>query len=214
MRQIIESIEQAQHSELYRLYEGYDERVQSAVDTLKKEFPDGVMKKEFEQNLEMINKKYDLKFMELRPTVAGLDQKVGDSRKEFLQDVASKIKFVRDTSKAQKKKARVQEVLAELSYIIDDAVGMSFPDGDPFDHIFPQARKLGIPADDVLSWLDRATRLGGMGKSYHDYLRALWDDQYDDAKSDYETSPEDGFVKGRYNMMGGDNYQNPWGSGK
>jgi hypothetical protein len=205
MRQIMEAIDMAQN-----LNEGYEDRVQQVADYITKAYPN-ITRKQFPSAIE--DAAANTGVVELRAiSEPGLNQKVGDSRKEFMKDVAAQINFQRDTSKQQDKNTRRDAVLRDLVNIIDDAVGMSFPDGDPFDHIFPKARKLGIRADDVLEWLDRAVRKAGMGKSYHGYLKDLWDDQYGDARSDHERSPENPQTQDRYNSLGGDNYQNPWGS--
>lgn len=209
MRQILESIDMAQN-----INEGYDDRVNDVVSIIRRNYPDGITKKEFPAAVERAGQESGA--VEMRgKTQAGLNQKgIGDSRKDFIKDVAAKIDFKRDTSTATAKKERREQVLNQLGNIIGDAVGMSFPDGDPFDHIYPKARKLGVPADDVLKWLDIAAKRAGLGKSYYDYLQSLWDDQYADAKSDYERSGgKDGYAKDRYDMLGGDNYRNPWGSG-
>jgi len=211
MRQIIESINRAQ-----QLNEGYEERVQAIADALSKEFPEGVTNKELLDKARIVNKKYDIGVTELRGNaVAGLNQKVGDSLKDFMKDLKAVFKTKRDTSKTDAKRERINQVLDRLAMVIYDAVGMSFPDGDPFDHIYPKARKMGIPPDDVLTWLDRAIRKDGSGKSYRDYLATVWDDQYGGAKSDYDHNrdPESKYhqtAKDRYNMMGGDDYRNPW----
>lgn len=206
MRQILESIEQAQ-----QLDEGYDERVAQVANIIKRDYPDGITKNEFGRAVEKAGQEAGA--VEMRGSaIAGRGQKIGDSRKEFINDVAAQIDFRRDTSKTDAKRARTEQVLNKLADVISDAVGMSFPDGDPFDHIFPQARKMGIPADNVLAWLDRAVRKSGMGKSYHSYLQDLWQDQYNDARSDYERMPNSASARSRYDMLGGDRFQNPWGS--
>ena len=206
MRQILESIETAQH-----LNEGYEDRVNDVVNIIKRDYPEGISKKEFPAAVEKAGSESGA--VEMRSKAEpGLNQRgIGDSRKEFIKDVAAQIDFRRDTSKVDAKKDRRDKVLYELGMLIGDAVGMAFPDGDPWDHIYPAARKMGVPAADMHKWLDAATRKAGMGKSYFGYLSALWDDQYSDAKSDYEHNPKDDGARERYQMMGGDRYQNPWG---
>lgn len=193
MRQIMESISRAQS-----INEGYEDRVSAMVSQLSRNNPDGLLRKafdsEFKTALSMVNP------VEAR----GSEQALRD----FKKDVMAKVTFRRDTSSADSKRERTNQVLDQLSMIISDAVGNSFPDGDPFDSIYPKARRLGVPADSMIEWLDRAARKGGLGKSYHDYLANLWDDQYADAKSDYEHNPDQ--AGDRYNMMGGDKYRNPW----
>lgn len=208
MRQLIESFDQAQ-----QINEGYEDRVNAVVKVIQNDYPDGITKKEFASAVERAGQQTGAVEMRAKAQ-AGLNQKgVGDSRKDFIKDVAAKIEFKRDTSKANAKKERREQVLNQLGHIIGDAVGMSFPDGDPLDHIIPRARKLGVPLDDVLKWLDLAVKRMGMGKDYYDYLESLWDDQYSDAKSDYDRASGNTYAKDRYNSLGGDNYKNPWKSG-
>lgn len=195
MRQILESIEQAQ-----RIDEGYEDRVQSVVDWFAQKYPDGVTKKMFNQTIDMkgdqIASEVGATELKSRKAAAiGSKGKTGDSRKDFIKDVAAKMEFVRDTGNADAKRERVNLVLDRLMLVIDDAIGNAFPDGDPFDAIFPKARKMGVPADDMLAWLDRAVRKAKAGKSYHAYLRDVW--------SDYTSG----------NMGHGDTYKdlkNPW----
>lgn len=209
MRQIMESIEIAQ-----QINEGYEERVDATVAKLKQYYPDGVYKAEFEKAVERAAEAVGA--IEMRPSQPGLNQKPSTARRDFLKDVKAKIgRFKTDTSKADAKRERVNQVLDRLAMVIHDAVGMSFPDGDPFDHIYPKARKMGVPANDVLAWLDRAIRKDGSDKSYHDYLANLWDDQYAHAKFDYDNNRDPSAkyhraAKDRYDSLGGDNYRNPW----
>ena len=170
MRQLMESIEKAQD-----LNEGYEERVQAVADALSKEFPDGVTNQELLRKAQEVNKKYDLGASELRGnTVAGKGQKIGDSQKDFIQDLKKVYKTRRNTSAADAKRERQAKVLEQLAYIIDEAIGNAWPDGDPFDHIAPRARKMGIREMDLLDWLDRAVKKHLGGKDYHSYLKSSW----------------------------------------
>ena len=179
MRQIMESISRAQS-----INEGYEDRVDAMVSQISRNNPDGLLRKSFDQEfktaLSMVNP------VEAR----GSEQALRD----FKKDVMAKVEFRRDTTSADSKRERVNQVLDRLANIIGDAVGNSFPDGDPFDAIYPQARRLGIPADDVLSWLDRAVKKAGIAKSYHDYLADMWEDNIQ-----------------HFNQMNGTDYdRNPW----
>jgi hypothetical protein len=209
MRQLMESVQSAG-----QINEGYEDRVNDVAGVIRRDYPEGLTKKEFPAAIERAGK-------EIRPTEmrgdaqAGRNQRgVGDSRKEFIKDVAAKFKFNRDNSKANDKKARTDKALHELVSVIEDAVGSTFPDGDPFDHIYPVTRRMGIPANDILTWLDRAVSKAGMGKSYHDYIASIWDDQYGDAMTDLEhQQPGDrnyDDAKDRVNSMGGPDAKNPW----
>lgn len=197
MRQLIESIEKAN-----TLTEGYEERVQQVADKINQAHPDGITKKELPKAI----KAFGGDQVEMR----GSER----ARKDFMKDVEAKVNKRRDTSKADAKRERINDALFKLSNYIQDAVSNSYPDGDPFDTIFPKARKMGIPVDDVLSWLDRAAKKHLDAKSYHDYLNMVWDSLYQDAKSDYENiSPDSPYYKDaqeRYKSLGGDDYRSPW----
>ena len=171
MRQILESIEMAQS-----LNEGYEDRVNAVAGIIRRDYPEGITKKEFASAVEKAGEEAGAVEMR-KQSVTGLNQgNVGDSRKEFIKDVAAKIDFKRDTSTGDAKRERVEQALSKLATVIEDGVGNSFPDGDPFDYIAPRARKLGIQMDNLLAWLDRAAKKHLSAKSYHDYLDQIWDD--------------------------------------
>lgn len=212
MRILMEKIEQA------TLREGYEDRVQNVVDYLNKTYPDGMTKKQFTQVMDQQGEKLarELDAYELRRNKAaaiGSRGKTGDSRKEFIQDVARAMDFRRDTSKADAKRERVKKALEDLYWIAQDAIGMSFPDGDPIDHIIPKARRMGIPMNDIGEWLDRAFKKHE-GVGYNEHLARLWDDQYRDAKADMDhVGQDDNYyqtTKSRYDQLGGDGGRNPW----
>jgi len=188
------------------------------VDYLNKTYPDGMTKKQFNQVMdtqdeELASKLDAFELKRKKAAAVGSRGKTGDSRKEFIQDVAKQMDFRRDTSKADAKREKVKKALNDLYWIAQDAIGMSFPDGDPIDHIIPKARRLGIPMDSVGEWLDRAFKKNE-GVSYDQFLSNLWDDQYGDAKSDMDhVNPSDKYyqtAKSRYDMLGGDDARNPW----
>jgi hypothetical protein len=183
MRQILESIDRAQD-----LYEGYEDRVNNVAGIIRRDYPEGITKKEFASAVEKAGKESGA--TEMRGTThAGLNQRgIGDSRKDFIKDVAAKIDFRRDNSAnvarskdAAEKRERTEKALERLAWIIQEETGNSWPDGDPWDNIAPKARKLGIPMDRLLEWLDRATKkyIGGPYKTYHDYVAMTWDDFQD-----------------------------------
>lgn len=178
MRKLIESIDAAAQN----LNEGYEERVDATVEKLKQYYPDGVPKAEFEKAVERAADAVGA--IEMRPSQAGLNQKPSTARRDFLKDVKAKLgRFKSDTSKADTKRQRQNEVLERLAYIVDEAIGNAFPDGDPFDAIAPKARKMGIPMDNLIDWLDRAVKkhIGHKG-GYHDYVATMWD-QHDETLS-------------------------------
>lgn len=174
MRQILESVNRA-----HTINEGYEDRVNDVVAVLNSYHPDGITKKQFQASIEQAGKEAGA--VEMKSAQAGLNQKIGDSKREFIKDVAAKINFKRDTTTADNKREKVDQALQRLAYIIQEEVGNSWPDGDPWDHIAPRARKLGIPVDRLLEWLDRATRkyIGKPYKDYHDYVASTWEDFQD-----------------------------------
>jgi hypothetical protein len=185
MRQIMESISRAQ-----AVNEGYEDRVGAVVSQISKNNPEGLTRAafeaEFKRAAQVINP------VEMRDSPQAL--------RDFKKDVLAKVTFKRDTGNSDAKRERVTQVLSRLATIISDAAGNSFPDGDPFDTIFPQARRLGIPPDDVLEWLDRAVCKEGMAKSYHDYLANMWDDNIDSFNS----------MNGDSGVVGSHRSRNPW----
>lgn len=193
MRMLMEKMNRA------AVFEGYEERVQKVVDYLNKTYPDGMTKKQFIQTMDQQDEELASKLgvHELKPKKAaaiGSKGKTGDSRKEFIQDVARAMSFRRDTSKADAKKNRAKKVLARLELAADEAIGNAMPDGDPVDRLIPQMLKLGIPANDMYKWLNKVARNNG-AKDWHSYLAGIWDD----------------LISGNYGH--GDEYkdmQNPW----
>ena len=161
MRKIMESIEAAN-----QVNEGYEDRVQAVVDIITKNNPEGLSRKAFAREFERAGQQ--AKAVEMR----GSPQ----ARRDFEKDVAARLTFKRDTSTADAKRERNSQVLDRLMLLIDDAIGNAFPDGDPWDQLYPKMRKMGIRDYDMLDWLDRAVRKAKAGKSYHDYLRAVWND--------------------------------------
>ena len=181
MRQILESIDLAQN-----INEGYEDRVNDVAGIIRRDYPEGITKKEFATAVDKAGQESGA--VEMRSSSSAINQKnVGNARKDFIKDVAAKIDFKRDTSKASAQKERVEKALERLAYIIQEEVGNSWPDGDPFDNIAPKARKLGIPMDRLIDWLDRATKkyIGRPYKDYHDYVAGTWDD-FKDQTSDIQ----------------------------
>lgn len=166
MRQIIESIDRANAP----IVEGYQDRVNQMVDFINKNNSEGITRRQFSGAFKHAGQTLNPVEMKSSP----------QARRDFEKDVMAQIKFRRDTSSTDDKREKVRRALDQLGTIISDAVGNSFPDGDPFDSIYPKARRLGIPADNMIEWLDRAVKKAGMGESYHDYLADVWDDHIGD----------------------------------
>lgn len=176
MRKIMESIEAAN-----QMNEGYEDRVQAVADWFAKKYPDGLTKKMFTQTLDtrgdQIASEVGATELKSRKAAAiGSRGKTGDSRKDFIKDVAARMDFRRDTSTADAKRERVNQVLERLADMIDEAIGNAFPDGDPWDALYPKMRKMGIREYDMLDWLDRAVKKHLGAKDYHTYLRQSWGD--------------------------------------
>jgi hypothetical protein len=161
MRTLIEAVNNPQ-----KLSEGYMDRVTAMVSQIAKDNPDGITRRSFEQA-----------FKRAASVLNPLEMRGSEiAQRDFKKDVLGRIELRRDTSGADAKRERTNQVLDRLAGIIQTATANSFPDGDPFDEIYPKARRLGVPDLDVLDWLDRAVKRGGMGKGYHDYLANIWDD--------------------------------------
>jgi hypothetical protein len=174
MRMLMEKIDRAV------LHEGYEQRVQNVVDYLNKTYPDGMTKKQFTQVMdtqgeELASKLDAFELKRKKASAIGSRGKTGDSRKEFIQDVAKQMDFRRDTGKADAKRERAKKVLQRLELAADEAIGNAMPDGDPVDRLIPQMLKLGIPANDMYTWLNKVARNNG-AKDWHSYLADIWDD--------------------------------------
>jgi hypothetical protein len=162
MRQIMEAIEMGNN-----VNEGYEDRVHDVVAIINRDYPSGITKGDFTTAIDNAGKESDV-----------IDMQSEHSRKEFIKAVAAKISFISDQS-PQDKSARKERVMLALVDIINNEIDNAFPDRDPFDAIYPQARKLGVPADSVLNWLDKTTRVHLNAKSFHDYLQEGWGQQMD-----------------------------------
>lgn len=188
IRKLLESFEQ--------IDEGYEDRVNQVASIIKQNNSEGITRKDFASEFERAAQQAGAVEMRGSP----------QAKRDFQKDVMAKVEFKRDNSAATSNKERAEAAMEKLDWIINDAVGNAFPDGDPFDAIMPRARKLGIRPDDLIKWLDRwARKYSGVKGGWHAYLARMWDDQYADANSDAAHGATD-----RYDMMGGANYKNPW----
>jgi hypothetical protein len=175
MRQLIESVKRAQ-----QLNEGpYEDRVSRTADEINRQYPEGIYRKDLESVISRVGS--EIGNPELRGSPA--------ARKDFISDVSRLVNKRRDTQANDQKHEAVNRALDKLMEIIDEEIGNSFPDGDPFDGIFPRARKLGIRPDDLIDWLDRAVKKHTRTHTtYHDYLATVWKEHMqtiygDDAQS-------------------------------
>lgn len=95
------------------------------------------------------------------------------------------VKAYLDALDAEEAKVRAEREankpkLGEIWSKFVQAVGDSFPDGDPFDRIGPWMQQHGLTIDD----LDRAVADSSDHRTAHDYLASMWDDYSRDAEHD------------------------------
>ena len=176
------------------LNEDYADRVNRLADYINQKNPNGVKRDELLSIIRWANSASGVNAVEMRDIV-GAGGKTSNAGKEFVKDVAKKVKIARAKSERMPK----AEILDRLSDIIQDAVSNSIPDGDPWDAIFRKARKLPIPVEDfdynLRSWLDAAARKNLGAKSYFGYLNQLWNSYAD---GDFGNEPDE-------------SYRNTWG---
>lgn len=79
-----------------------------------------------------------------------------------------------------KPKAKSKQDLAILWQKIEDVIANSFPDGDPYDTLWPYMQKNGFTQDDV----ERASKMNGYNDLW-DYWNALTQDVENDAYQDW-----------------------------
>jgi hypothetical protein len=176
------------------LNEDYADRVNRLADYINQKNPNGVKRDELLSIIRWANSASGVNAVEMRDIV-GAGGKTSNAGKEFVKDVAKKVKIARAKSERMPK----AEILDRLSDIIQDAVSNSIPDGDPWDAIFRKARKLPIPVEDfdynLRSWLDAAARKNLGAKSYFGYLNQMWNSYAD---GDFGNEPDE-------------SYRNTWG---
>lgn len=165
------------------LKEDYDSRVKQVADAMNRSYPNGVSNDEFPRLLMSVAG--GMNILELKPVSGGS----GTTRKEFLKDVRKLVSKTKNTASADRAQEKAQK-LERISHYIEDAIGNTFPDGDPFDHLMPKLRKLGLNDNNMMEWLDAATKKHLGMKSYYAYLAAVWDDFARDSGDMLGISPE------------------------
>lgn len=73
--------------------------------------------------------------------------------------------------------------------IVIDAIGSSFPDGDPIDHIIPKLKRMGLDPYDSGKIIDQALKKFGHGaekKGLYKYMETTWSDFQADQGYDAE----------------------------
>lgn len=173
---------------------GYEDRVNSLASYINQKNPDGVKRDELVSIIRFANSASGVNAVELRDIVSS-NGKASTAGKEFLRDVAKKVKV----SRAKSEKMPKAELLSRLADIIAEEAGNSLPDGDPWDNIFRRARKLPIPVENLeyrlIDWLDAAAKKHLGVKSYHGYLDQIWK----------------GYADGDYGNEPDERYRNVWG---
>lgn len=83
--------------------------------------------------------------------------------------------------------------LKKVYDIVMDAIGNSFPDGDPIDHYVRPIQRLGVKEFHVGDVVEMALKKHGRGvekKGVHAYLAQMWDDMAGDAMHDAKAGHE------------------------
>lgn len=132
---------------------------------------------------ELTPKKFEALYINVKKAndekVLDLWRQVYRERREGAEKAAEELEKQRqDWRRVHPPRARgvSQEILQDLANRIEDAVGLSVPDGDPIDRLIPYLdRNFGRSKYDYGKLLDRATKLIGKYKNYTDYLAQMWD---------------------------------------
>lgn len=103
------------------------------------------------------------------------------ARKQKEREEAKKAEAARKTAKKQQSKIEKERLEAQIFTKVEDAISMSFPDGDPFDHLVHWLNARDLTMDDVNRVLKKK-----IGITYDKYLSRMWDDAAADAVSDAE----------------------------
>lgn len=73
------------------------------------------------------------------------------------------------------------------------AIGNTFPDGDPIDHLIGPLKRMGVPEYSIGEYIDKAMKKHGHGvekQGMYDYLAVMWDEQARDAMFDAKNGHE------------------------
>lgn len=159
--------------------EGYEDRVQDVARRVKSQLNYPVSKEQLERTIRSMA--YDV-----------VDMKVPSAAKDFLKDVYKAVKpHVKWAKKTAPAKPKIN--LQAVGNMVMDAIGRSFPDGDPIDIIVPRLRKAGINTDaGVDKLLDKALKSIGYNGGYNNTLADFWDEmksQHDFDKSHGHAPP-------------------------
>jgi hypothetical protein len=113
------------------------------------------------------------------PELGFKDRRSSRAWPDFVKDVLvalrGQVKYERAPSTRDRGPNKVEK-LNRISQWIEDAVGQSFPDGDPYDLILPKLRRLGIDPNDASKWIDAATKSHLGARSFNEYMGKFYDD--------------------------------------
>lgn len=76
-----------------------------------------------------------------------------------------------------------------------DAVGNTFPDGDPIDHLIQPLKRMGVPEYSIGEYIDKALKKHGHGtekKGMYAYMAIMWDEMTKDAMYDAKNAAKKG----------------------
>lgn len=172
----------------------YEDRVREVATAIEQEKLGGILTSEVKSVIE----DFSIRFNITEVTRTGGRQAIN-----FINDVKKilKVKRLRENNSYQYRYTRLiprtDEHLRMLADKVQDALGQSFPDGDPIDIIAPWCRRMGWEMMDIneKGLLDKAVRKFIGPKTYYKFLEGFWDEFAGD-------NPE--------NEMGVTKETNPW----
>jgi hypothetical protein len=175
----------------------YQDRVNKAVDDVVSHYESGLHRDR--------NEKFNIDDKIDMYSQHSIDYKLGGkAKKDFLSDVKKGVKAKigkrigseaagkTRSANAQVSKAATDAMLDKIFMTVMTAVGDTFPDGDPIDHIHPKVIKMLNAAgfedgygsfnnySNISDWLDKAMKKHGYKGGYHQYLADTWDEYMGD----------------------------------
>jgi len=94
------------------------------------------------------------------------------------------------------RQAKIKPSLDVIWNYAQEAIGNSFPDGDPMDSLGTWARQNNVDMDDINRAARKAT--GQRSKTFYEYLASMWDDHAADHLHDAQAGAH------------GEDYSNEW----
>lgn len=136
-------------------------------------------------------KSYDIPEPKVRASPARLEK--ARAKRPYMSDDAA-LRWLKDDEedeKAQRLAAREAKrnhpTLDEIWHEVDNAIGNSFPDGDPIDSLMPFMTARGVTMDEINASVKKNVMGRGKGKKdygMYDYLADMWDDMSKDSLRD------------------------------